>query len=85
MNSLFTVVLVIGLFIMFGGVLKTLVNSLVNALVPLAKSLEIYSESVEKKTQLHTKRDVAKLEAQVKKDLQKVNEERSKVDLPEIE
>lgn len=85
MNSLFTVVLVIGLFILFGGTIKILINSLVNALVPLAKSLEIYSQSVEKKTELHTKRDVAKLEAEVKKDLAKVNEERAKVDLPEIE
>lgn len=85
MNSLFTVALVVGLFILFGGTIKVLINSLVNALVPLAKSLEIYSQSVEKKTELHVKRDVAKLEADVKKDLAKVNEERAKVDLPEIE
>lgn len=85
MNSLFTVALVVGLFILFGGTIKILINSLVNALVPLAKSLEIYSQSVEKKTELHVKRDVARLEADVKKDLAKVNEERAKVDLPEIE
>lgn len=85
MNSLFTILLVVGLFTLFSGVIKTLINSLVNALVPLAKSLEVYAHSVEKKTELHTKRDVAKLEAEVKKDLAKVNEERSKVDLPEIE
>lgn len=85
MNSLFTVALVVGLFILFGGTIKILINSLVNALVPLAKSLEIYSQSVEKKTELHVKRDVAKLEADVKKDLAKVNEERAKVDLPEID
>ena len=84
-TSSFGLVLAIGLMILFWGPIKVLTNSLIGSLLPLAKSLEIYSKSVEKRTELTVKRDLGRLEAEVETDLAKINEERSKVNLPPIE
>ena len=84
-TSSFGLVLAIGLMILFWGPIKVLTNSLIGSLLPLARSLEIYSESVEKRTELTVKRDLGRLEAEVENDLAKINQERSKVNLPPIE
>ena len=85
LTSTFSIVMALGLMILFWGPIKILTNSLIGSLLPLAKSLEIYSESVEKRTQLTVKRDLGRLEAEVEADLAKINQERSKVNLPPIE
>ena len=84
-TSSFSVVIALGLLVLFWGPIKVLTNSLIGSLLPLAKSLEIYSESVEKRTALTVKRDLGRLEAEVEADLAKINQERSKVNLPPIE
>ena len=84
-TSSFSVILGIGLLVLFWGPIKILTNSLIGSLLPLAKSLEIYSKSVERRTELTVKRDLGKLEAEVEEDLAKINAERSKVNLPPIE
>ena len=84
MNSLFTIALVVMLFIMFGGTIKLLINSLVNSLLPLARSLEVYSEGVEKKTRLNVTKDVAKTEFDASNELNKINSRRASKGLPEV-
>lgn len=84
LTSTFSIVLAIGLLVLFWGPIKILTNSLIGSLLPLAKSLEVYSSSVEKRTELTVKRDLGRLEAEVETDLAKINQERSKVDLPPI-
>lgn len=84
-TSTFSVVIALGLLVLFWGPIKVLTNSLIGSLLPLARSLEIYSESVEKRTELTVKRDLGRLEAEVENDLAKINLERSKVNLPPIE
>lgn len=84
-TSTFSVVIALGLLVLFWGPIKILTNSLIGSLLPLAKSLEIYSKSVEKRTELTVRRDLGRLEAEVEQDLAKINEERSKVNLPPIE
>ena len=84
-TSTASVVIALGLLVLFWGPIKLITNSLIGSLLPLAKSLEIYSKSVEKRTELTVRRDLGKLEAEVETDLAKINEERSKVNLPPIE
>lgn len=85
LTSTFSIVMALGLMILFWGPIKILTNSIIGSLLPLARSLEIYSESVEKRTELTVKRDLGRLEAEVENDLAKINQERSKVNLPPIE
>ena len=84
-TSTFSVVIALGLLVLFWGPIKILTNSIIGSLLPLARSLEIYSESVEKRTELTVRRDLGRLEAEVENDLAKINAERSKVNLPPIE
>ena len=84
-TTTFSTVIALALIILFWGPIKILTNSIIGSLLPLAKSLEIYSKSVEKRTELTVKRDLGRLEAEVEVDLAKINEERSKVNLPPIE
>lgn len=84
-TSTFSVVIALGLLVLFWGPIKILTNSIIGSLLPLARSLEIYSESVEKRTELTVRRDLGRLEAEVENDLAKINQERSKVNLPPIE
>ena len=84
-TSTVSVIIALGLLVLFWGPVKILTNSLIGSLLPLAKSLEIYSKSVEKRTALTVKRDLGKLEAEVENDLAKINLERSKVNLPPVE
>ena len=83
-TTTFSAVLALSLVVLFWGPIKILTNSLIGSLLPLAKSLEIYSKSVEKRTELTVKRDIGKLEAEVEVDLAKINAERSKVNLPPV-
>ena len=85
LTSTFSVIISLGLLVLFWGPIKILTNSIIGSLLPLARSLEIYSESVEKRTELTVKRDLGRLEAEVEADLAKINAERSKVNLPPIE
>ena len=84
-TTTFSAVIALALTVLFWGPIKVLTNSLIGSLLPLAKSLEIYSKSVEKRTELTVKRDIGKLEAEVEVDLAKINAERSKVNLPPVE
>ena len=84
-TTTFSAVLALALVVLFWGPIKILTNSLIGSLLPLAKSLEIYSKSVERRTELTVKRDLGKLEAEVENDLAKINQERSKVNLPPVE
>ena len=83
--NIVTICIVIAVLVMFGGVLKLLVTKVVNAAIPLATSLEVYAEGVEKKTRINVKRDVAKLEAEVLEDFKAINTRRKEVELEEIE
>lgn len=84
-TSTFSAVIALALVVLFWGPIKVLTNSIIGSLLPLARSLEIYSKSVEKRTELTVKRDIGKLEAEVETDLAKINLERSKVNLPPVE
>ena len=84
-TSTFSIILAIGLLVLFWGPIKVLTNSAIGSLLPLAKSLEIYSKSVERRTELTVKRDLGRLEAEVEQDLAKINAERSKVNLPPVQ
>lgn len=81
--NIVTICIVIAVLVMFGGSLKLLMTKLVNAMLPLATSLEVYAEGVEAKTRINVTRDVAKLEAEASSDLKTINEARAKVELPE--
>ena len=84
-TTTFSTVIALALIVLFWGPIKVITHSLIGSLLPLAKSLEIYSKSVEKRTELTVKRDIGKLEAEVEADLAKINKERSKVNLPPVE
>ena len=81
--NIVTICIVIAVLVMFGGALKLLLTKLVNAMLPLATSLEVYAEGVEAKTRINVTRDVAKLEAEASSDLKTINEARARVELPE--
>ena len=71
--------------VMFGGVVKLVLTSLVNSLLPLARSLEIYSQGVESKTKAIVRKDVAKTELECHEEIQEINKKRAKNGLPEVE
>ena len=84
-TSTIGLVISLALVVLFWGPIRILTASIVGSLLPLARSLEIYSKSVEKRTELTVKRDISKLEAEVEADLAEINQERSKVNLPPVE
>ena len=84
-TSAASIVAVVLFAVMFGGTIKLLITSLVNSLLPLARSLEVYSEGVEAKTRATVLRDVAKVEAECSKELKEINQSRAREGLPVVE
>ena len=79
--SMLTIIIAVTALIMFGGAIRLLLTKVVNATIPLASSLEVYAKGIERKTELNVNRDIARLEYEVKQDLQAINKERASVEL----
>ena len=71
--------------VMFGGIIKLVLTSLVKSLLPLARSLEIYSNGVEAKTKAIVRKDVAKVELECHEEISSINKKRAQAGLPEVE
>ena len=71
--------------VMFGGIIKLVLTSLVKSLLPLARSLEIYSNGVEAKTKAIVRKDVAKTELECHEEISSINKKRAQAGLPEVE